>query len=79
MKDFFEELFYMCSANNSKSRGLYIFILIAMIALAVGAVVSLVLLLVNLIAYKAFSVMWLGLLIVTVGILAGVIVWLKKS
>lgn len=79
MREFFEELFYMCSADNTKSRGLYIFIVVAMALLAIGSVVSLILMLVNLIAYKAFSWLWLILFIVTVGILVGIIVWLKKS
>ena len=44
MKEFFEELMYMCSANNTKSRGLYIFIVVAMAALLIGSVAMLVLL-----------------------------------
>ena len=31
MKEFFEEFAYMCSSSNTKSRGLYIFIAIALI------------------------------------------------
>ena len=79
MKEFFEELFYMCSANNTKSRGLYIFIVIAMALLALGGVAAIVMIIVNFVKFKAFSFLWVGLCVVTWGALAGVIVWLKKS
>lgn len=79
MKEFFEELMYMCSSNNSTSRGLYIFIAIAMVLMLLGGVGSLVLLLVNLIVYKTFKIMWLVLTIAIFVILTIVIVWLKKS
>ena len=79
MRDFFEELFDMCSANNTKSRGLYIFITVAMAVLALGVIASLILLIVNVVKFGAFSPMWLILLIVMLVILIGIIVWLKKS
>ena len=50
MKEFFEEFGYMCSSSNTKSRGLYIFIAIAMAVLALGCLASLVLKLVLFIA-----------------------------
>lgn len=78
MKEFFEEFAYMCSSSNEKSRGLYIFIAIALVLLCIGAIVSLVLLIVN--AIKGyFSVLFVVLFAVTVLLLIGVIVWLKKS
>lgn len=79
MKEFFEELFYMCSASNTKSRGLYIFIVIAMALLAIGGLASIVMIIVNLVKFKAFSFLWLILCLVTWGVLTGLIIWLKKS
>lgn len=79
MKDFIEELKYCCSADNTTSRGLYIFIAIALVALLIADPVMLVLLIVNLVKYKAFKVMWLVLFVAITGILIGLIVWLKKS
>lgn len=79
MKEFFEELFYMCSSSNTKSRGLYIFIVIAMALLALGGVASLIMLIVNFVTTKAFSILWLALALVTWGVLIAVIIWLKKS
>lgn len=79
MKEFFEELGYMCSSSNTKSRGLYIFIVAAMILLLLGGVASIVMIVINLVKYKAFSFLWLGLSVVTIGALIGVVVWLKKS
>lgn len=78
MREFFEELGYMCSASNEKSRGLYIFIAIALAVLALGAVVSLVLFIVNTIKF-GFYPLFLVLFIVTLLILIGMVVWLKRS
>lgn len=78
MKDFIEEFLYLCSANNTKSRGLYIFIAVALCLLILGAVGSAVLLAVS-IAKGTFSVLYAVLLIVTVLLTVGVIVFLKKS
>ena len=78
MKEFFEEFAYMCSSSNTKSRGLYIFIAIALAVLALGTVASLVLFIVNTIKY-GFTPLFLILFIVTLLILIGMIVWLKKS
>lgn len=79
MKEFFEELAYMCSESNTRSRGLYIFIAIMMAVMAIGGLASLVLLLVNIFVQKTFSILWLVLTILIFGILIGLIVWLKKS
>lgn len=78
MKDFIEELMYMCSSSNTKSRGLYIFIAIALVVLAVGAVASLVLFIINTIKF-GFTPLFLILFIVTVLLFIGTIVFLKKS
>lgn len=78
MKEFFEEFAYMCSSSNTKSRGMYIFIAIALAVLALGTVASLVLFIVNTIKY-GFTPLFLILFIVTLLILIGIIVWLKKS
>ena len=78
MKEFFEEFAYMCSSSNTKSRGLYIFIAIALAVLALGTVASLVLFIVNTIKY-GFTPLFLILFVVSLLILVGMIVWLKKS
>lgn len=78
MKDFIDELKYMCSESNQKSRGLYIFITIMLVLLTIGVVASAVLLVVNLIkGYTApiFFILFFGVLAVWIGL----IVWLKKS
>jgi len=78
MKEFFEEFAYMCSSSNTKSRGMYIFIAIALAVLALGTVASLVLFIVNTIKF-GFTPLFLILFIITLLILIGMIVWLKKS
>ena len=78
MKEFFEEFAYMCSSSNTKSRGLYIFIAIALAVLALGTVASLVLFIVNTIKY-GFTPLFLILFVMSLLILVGMIVWLKKS
>lgn len=78
MKEFIEELSYMCSANNTKSRGLYLFIAISLVALLLGSVAMLVLLIVNLVK-GFFNPLFLVLLIVALAIFVGIIIWLKKS
>ena len=78
MKEFFEEFAYMCSSSNTKSRGLYIFIAIALIVLALGSLASLILFVVNTIKY-GFTPLFLILFVVSTLILVGTIVYLKKS
>ena len=78
MKEFFEEFAYMCSSSNTKSRGMYIFIAIALAVLALGTVASLVLFIVNTIKY-GFTPLFLILFVMSLLILVGMIVWLKKS
>lgn len=78
MKEFFEEFAYMCSSSNTKSRGLYIFIAIALIVLALGSLASLILFVVNTIKY-GFTPLFLILFVVSLLILVGMIVYLKKS
>ena len=78
MKEFFEEFAYMCSSSNTKSRGMYIFIAIALAVLALGTVASLVLFIINTIKY-GFTPLFLILFVVSLLILVGIIVWLKKS
>lgn len=78
MKEFFEEFAYMCSSSNTKSRGLYLFIAVALAILAVGAVVSLILFIVNTVKY-GFTPLFLILFLVTIVLFVGVIIFLKKS
>lgn len=77
MKEFLEELKYMCT--QSKAKGFYCFVAFALAALIIGCVVSLVMIVVNLIKFGAFSFLWLGLFLVALLITIAVIVWLKKS
>lgn len=77
MKEFLEELKYQCT--DGKAKGFYIMVSIFLVALMIGCVASLVMMVVNLVVYKAFSLMWLVLFVVTLVITIGVIIWLKKS
>lgn len=79
MKEFFEEFAYMCSASNTKSRGIYIFIAAALALMLLGAVAMIVMLLVNVIKFGAFSPIWAILLLLDIIIFVAVIIWLKKS
>lgn len=79
MKEFFEEFAYMCSASNTKSRGIYIFIAASLALMLLGAVVMIVMLLVNVIKFGAFSPIWAILLLLDIIIFVAVIIWLKKS
>ncbi len=79
MKEFLDELMYMCSSSNSKSRGFYIFIASCLVAMLIGAVVMVVILLINIIKFKAFSFLWLVLLILDIAAFIGVLIWLKRS
>lgn len=79
MKEFFEELGYMCSASNTKSRGLYIFIAIGLAALAIGVVASAVMIVVNIVKFGIVPWMGIGLLVAMLAALIGLIIWLKKS
>lgn len=77
MKDFIEELLYMC--KSSKARGFYIFVTIALVALLLLSIVSLVLLIVNIIRFHTVAPLWIILLVVSLIIFIGMIIWLKKS
>lgn len=78
MRDFIDDLKYMCSADNTKSRGLYIFITAALIAMLVGIIGGVIGIVYT--AIKGGAIMMpLILTIVIAAIFVGVIVWLKKS
>lgn len=79
MKDFIEELMYMCSSSNTESRGFYMFITGALVAMILGAIAMIILLIINVIKFGAFSPMWAILLVVDLICLVGTIIWLKKS
>ncbi len=78
MRDFIDDLKYMCSADNTKSRGLYIFITIALIAMLIGIVGGIVG-----IVYTAIKggqiLMPVILTVVILVIFVAVVMWLKKS
>lgn len=79
MRDFIDELKYMCSADNTSSRGFYIFIAFAMVALLLGCFCSIGLIIVNLIKFKTIKALFVILLLVSVAAEAGLIIWMKKS
>ena len=79
MKEFFEELSYMCSSSNTKSRGLYIFIAASMALMLIGAIAMVIMLIVNVVKFGAFSPIWAILLIADLAALIGVFIWLKKA
>ncbi len=78
MKEFFSDLMYHCSANNTKSRGFYIFITAFMALLALGSVASWIVCVVMLIK-GWFQFYYLLLALISTGALAGIVVWLIKS
>lgn len=77
MKEFFEELKWACT--ESRLKGFYCLITALLALLVLGCIVSLIMLLINVIVYKAFNLMWLILFIVSLVISIGIIIWLKKS
>lgn len=78
MKEFVEDLKYMCSASNSTSRGFYIFIVASLIALILGMFASLALIIIN--AVQGYSIgLFVGLFVVTLILTVGMIVYLKNS
>lgn len=78
MKDFIDELKYMCSSSNTSSRGFYILIAIFLVAMVICIPVSLILLIINLVK-GFFSPLFLILFIASLAITIGIVVWLKKS
>lgn len=79
MGEFISELKYMCSADNTTSRGFYMFIAIAMIALAVLALVAVVLTVLNVIKGYGVNFLYVGMLVAAIAAEIGVFFWLKKS
>lgn len=78
MKDFIDDLKYMCSADNTRSRGLYIFITIALIAMLIGIVGGVIGIVYT--AVKGGAILMpVVLTVVILVIFIGVVVWLKKS
>ena len=79
MGEFIEELKYMCSADNTSSRGFYIGITVMMILVAVLAVVALVLTIINAVKGYGIQPLYLIMLIGAIAIDIGVVVFLKKQ
>lgn len=78
MRDFIDDLKYMCSADNTKSRGLYIFIAVALVIILIGILGGTVGIVYT--AIKGGSIVKsLILTAILLVIFVGVIVWLKKS
>lgn len=78
MKEFFEELKYMCSASNTKSRGTYIMVVITLIALLIAFVAGIVAEIVY-ISASNFQILPLLISVIALVIEIALIVWLKKS
>ena len=78
MKDFFEEFFYMCSKNNTKSRGTYIMLAVTLVVLLSGFIAGAV----AEVVYISADNFQLMPCLISVGCLVafiGLIIWLKKS
>lgn len=78
MRDFISDLFYMCSADNTKSRGLYIFITAALCFMLIGILGGFIGIIYTAIKHGPI-LMPLVLTLVILAIFVGVIIWLKKS
>ena len=78
MRDFISDLLYMCSADNTKSRGLYLFITAALCFMLIG-IIGGIIGIVYTAAHHGAIAMPLILTIVILVIFVAVIVWLKKS
>lgn len=78
IRDFCEELMSMCSASNTKSRGFYIFVTIA---LAIVTILIPVLLILNIVMLIKgwWTFFYLLLLLAAIGGDAGVIFWLSRK
>ena len=78
MKDFFEELFYMCKHQDSKVRVFYIMCTAALILLPIAAIAGIVAEVVYVMADN-FQLMPCIISIVCIIAEVGLVVWLKKS
>lgn len=78
MKEFFEELKYMCSASNTKSRGTYIMVVVTLIALLIAFVAGIVAEIVYISAHN-FQILPLAISVVALVIEVALVIWLKKS
>lgn len=73
MRDFFDDLKYMCSADNTTSRGIYIVIAIALVLLPIASITGFV-------AFAMRKVVFSLILgIVAILLEVGLVIWLKKS
>lgn len=77
IKDFVSELLYMCSANNEKSRGFYIFVTV-MLAVLTIACVAMVVLNIFMLIKGWWNFIYLVLFLVAV-VLEGVTIWKLKN
>jgi hypothetical protein len=78
MKEFVSDLLYMCSGNNTSTRGFYILVTVVLAVLTLGIPVMLGLLIFSIVK-GASVVLPLIFLLVAVAAYIGVIIWLKKS
>ena len=78
MKDFFEELIYMCKHQDSKVRVFYIMCTAALILFPIAAIAGIVAEVVYIIADN-FQLMPCIIAVVSIVFEVGIVVWLKKS
>lgn len=78
MKEFVSDLLYMCSGNNTSTRGFYILVTAVLAILTLGIPVMLGLLIFNIVKGYSF-ILPLILLLVAIAIYVLVIIWLKRS
>lgn len=78
MKEFFEEFFYMCSANNTKSRGTYLMLAAILVLLPIVFIAGVIAEIVY-IGAGNFQIMPAILAVLALVGEIALIVWLKKS
>lgn len=79
MRDFFGELFDLCSASNKSSRGFYLIVTTALFVFAILSIVMPAMLIVSISKGAELSVFNYAFSALPVIVTIGIVVWLKKS
>ena len=79
MKDFFGELFDLCSSSNKSSRGFYLIVTAALFLFALLSVLSVVMVVVSLVKGVQLDVVKYILSALPIVVTVAIVVWLKKS
>lgn len=79
MRDFFGELFDLCSTSNKSSRGFYLIVTTALFVFAILSIVMPAMLIVSMSKGAELSVFNYALSALPVIVTIGIVVWLKKS